>query len=94
VSGGNRIFSWDAGPGCGATGSREGAFEAAAPYVLAGHDADVVEKRVSLMSVGHGGSVSEHVPTGRMWRGRLADGEPSWSEVAGQAAGALAGGTP
>lgn len=89
---GNRIFSWDAGPGCGAAGSREGAFEAAAPYVLAGHEGTVREARVSLADVGSGGSVSQHVPTGKAWRGCLEGGEPSWSEVAGQAAGAPAGG--
>jgi hypothetical protein len=94
VSDRNRIYSWEAGPGSGATGRREDAFEAAAPYVRAGHEADVLEARVSLQSVGRGGSVSEHVPTGRAWRGCLAGGEPSWAEVAEQAEEALAGEAP
>jgi hypothetical protein len=89
----DKIFSWDAGPGAGASGEREDAFAAAEPYVLEGHPGIVREKRVALGSASYGGSVSLHVPTGRAWRGCLADGEPSWSEVADQAAEALAGGT-
>lgn len=92
MSDGNSIFSWDAGPGSGATGKREDAFEAAEAYVLAGHEGTVKEAKVSLCSAGRGGSVSEHVPTGRAWRGCLAGGEPSWAEIADQSAGALAGG--
>jgi hypothetical protein len=93
VSDRNRVFSWDAGPGGGATGKREDAFAAAEPYVLAGHEGTVKEERVCLGSAGNGGSVSEYVPTGRKWRGCLAGGEPSWAEVADQGAEALAGGT-
>lgn len=94
MSDGSRIFSWDAGPGAGASGSADDAFEAAAPYVRAGHRGTVKEARVSLQptAVG-GGSVPVNVPTGRAWRGFLAGGEPSWAEVADQSAGALAGGT-
>jgi hypothetical protein len=95
VSGGDRVFSWDAGPGGGASASAGDAFEAAAPYVRAGHRGTVREARVSLQptAVG-GGSVPVNVPTGRAWRGCLAGGEPSWAEVADETAGALAGGTP
>lgn len=92
MSGGDRIFTWDAGPGSGAVGDREDAFEAAEAYVLAGHEGTVKEAVVSLCPVGHGGAVSQHVPTGRAWRGCLAGGEPAWSQVAERAGEALAGG--
>lgn len=87
------IFLWDAGPGSGTAGTAEGAFEMAGPYVRDGHEGTVEEAGVCLLPSG-GGFVSEHVRTGRAWRGTLEGGAPSWAEAAGRAAGALAGGEP
>jgi hypothetical protein len=91
VSGDERIFLWDAGPASGTAGSAERAFEKAVPYLGGTEDVTVKEAVIEMVPAGPAGSVPEYRRTGRAWRGCLAGGEPTWSEVASQAGEALAG---